>query len=581
MDPWFRTDDGKLAASTLHWRKGNLVKARTKATPIRLAKLLGKLGADQPSAPSTMSGTRGAGSVASPSSKGLGGAGLTPPPPVGGMQMQRNLFAKSQQPGQFKGLTTKSQLNPAGTKPSDLGLPPVTGLPKIGQASAPAAPVPAPPNFIPPPPPVTPAAPAPPESPSNQWSPPADFEVARPWSDQSAWGKTKEIAGQAFEGFTNPFGTGLPGALGLGALAMTPAAPLAIAGTIAGTAARPIAAAIEREYGAPGAGQVRTDMPTTAGGAELETGIKSREQFLQQYGGNLEAALADPVLRSMGVRYGVFPGGFSISNDVLNRGEWVPREGGGGEMSGEGQAWMQAMIDKARKDPEKYPELAMMAGPAKEGSLLDRNRTVLRRLMGKAAGVSVTPEVREIFRLAKLATPERASDVDRAEILRIVKEAQLARVLPWAVGAGVGIPALAASAVTPSEQQLPGMSGLGRLGLGLAGLYGGYKLSDKIGLPGWLGAMLGAGVLPGLVGGLTGGGAAGGPMGNIGSGLMGGIGSMAQNPLVGGALGYLLASKYPGLESQIPGGKWTSALLGATVLPGMLGGMFQQRPAYA
>jgi hypothetical protein len=601
----------KAAISSLFFRKGKLLKARVGATPLRLSTLLAKLGVS--SEPTTTSGTPGAGSVASPSSRGLGGVGkLTPPPPVGGMQMQRNLFAKTQQPGQFQGFTTKKMQNPAGISQKDLGLPPVTGLPKVGQVQPITAPAPvqtpppvapeatssapaATPNFIPPPPPAvaSPALPGPEsgfvETPGSgpMWTPPSDWKAPRPWADSSGWEKTKTVGGQALEGLTSPFGTGLAGSAGLMGASLIPGmqVPAAVA-TLASMAWNPIKGAIDREYGGTDVGQIRKDMPQTTGEAQAATGIESKEQFLEQYGDRLDQAMADPVLRGLGVQLGVFPGGFSLSNDI-DRGEWVPREAGGGEWSGEGDAWQRAMVEKAMQNPEKYPELAASLAQQKQAALLERNRAVLQGILQKTA----SPLVAALRAAQKMQGQEKKAAIacrsDREAVAAILKNAgidirQLEKRAQMGLGSklllGLGASAYGlGSAITPSEQTVPGVGGLGRFGLGLAGLYGGYKLSDKIGLPGWLGALLGMGVLPGLVGGLTGA-TQGGGAGN----LMGNMGNLAQNPLVGGALGYMLADKVPQIGNVLPGGKWGGAALGALTIPGLMGGLLggRQQPSY-
>jgi len=601
MDPLF----AKLAISSHMLRGGKLLKSRGKSTPMRLATLLKKMGATGPAAPSPITNTPGAGKVTAPSSKGLGGASykLTPPPPVGGMQLQRNLFAKSQKPGEFHGNTTVGTMNPAGTSAQDLGLPPVVASLRIGRidklgadpaplppppvppvsGNLPPPPAPAVPNYIPPAPDVPTAPPPSTSTPSGfsdipgggggqVWTPPTDWTTPRPWGDQSGWQKTKDIGLQALGGALNPFGMGTTGMLATAPLMMIPGvgAPLAVGMALGGAVWNPIKNYIDRTQGGTAIGQIRKDMPTTTGEAQNATGIESKEQFLERYGNDLPTAMADPVLRSLAVNFGIAPGGFSISNDI-NKGEWMEREGGGGEWSGEAAAWQQAMAEKAMQNPEQYPELAAALAQSQEGktaALVVRNRIAFQRAMPKTAS-----PIAAALRAAQRMQEKRADiacRLDRDAVQEILKKAGLEKqsfglVGKGLLGLGLGAYGLG-SAITPSAQEAPGVGGLGRFGLGLAGLYGGYKMADKVGLPGWLGAMVGAGVLPGLVGSVTSGGQ-GGLMGP------GGLTGLTQNPLLTGALGYWLANKYPSIGNALPGGKWGGAALGALLGPSLMGGM--------
>lgn len=398
------------------------------------------------------------------------------------------------------------------------------------------------------------------------WTPGSDYQASKPYGDMSWWDTTKMTGAQALGGALDPFGMGLGGMAATLPLALTPVgAPVAAGMMLGGAAWAPIKSYIDRTYGGTQAGEVRSDMPTDLGQAQKETGIHSKAQFIERYGGNLDAAMGDPVLRSLGMYYGVIPGGgTSISQDA-DKGEWIPRAGGGGEWSGEAEAWMNAAQEKAMQNP-MHPLLAALG---KQGSLKARNAAVVQKVR-KPKNTKPDPFVnmlQSMQRLSKKGSFDRAelaSRQDREAITGILKKGQW-----WKTGLGVGAGLLGAGAyaLTPSEQQAPGMSPFARFGLGLTGLYAGAKYSDKLGLPWWMGGLLGAGVVPGVVGSVVSGGQGGlfGPGGQ-------GIGGLAQNPLVTGTLGYLLADKTQ-LGGALPGGKWGGAALGALLGPSLAGGL--------
>ncbi len=579
-------------------------KTRRLRRPLKITTLLKKIGANPISPPpSPISGTKGAGGMGV-SSAPKTPTGLSSPAPQQTTVLQRNLLAQSGKPGQFTGFTTKTRMGQAGSL-GKLGVPPAVSAPNVrlaalkiaaGQATpAPAVPPTSGRSFMPgtsgsgtpPPPPVATGGGAPfpeggipaPQAPVRPPAPPSPSSDVD-WSgfkapESGAWDKTKrtlgEIGGQ-FADWGNPLNYSMlvPG--------------LGIPSAVANAAWGPIKGHIQRTEGAPKPGEVVTgnkswlwdDVPAQAQSeADFLTraGYKSRQEFMdasQQDPKKLLESDKAPYIMRLAMYHGLVPGaGKSTPNEVATSGEWIPEYG---MYSGEIAA-MQKTIEQGMQNQEQDAQRQA----EEEARMLEEYR---RRsgTEGMVTTASFNPAL-----LIKAVAAERPGDRSFARSIkaaamcdRLIKIGAVRPMEKRALGlvgkllGGAGLLGLgAASAVTPSEQTVPGMGTLGRFGLGALGAYGGWRAADAMNLPWWakpFAALAGSQVVPGVAGSIMGGGQPGTGLGNI-----------LQNPLLWGG-GMYLASQNPKirewLEKNFPGGRMggiaAAGLLGPSV-PGMLG----------
>jgi hypothetical protein len=345
------------------------------------------------------------------------------------------------------------------------------------------------------------------------------------------WPKMKEVAGDVADsgvlGKAMDIGTGAM----IGGMVMPGVGH--VAGGLIGAAWDPIKSFLGQKGEAR---QVYTPSETLT-----RVGASSKEDFIAkaQQG---EIDLNDPTAAGL-YRYYTLPHGISIQNKP------------GQSKADEAKAWEEA-YNKAMSEQEVTASLRVLT---KKASSADRAvvRGLLRKGIEKQA-IAIPPWLATLGRGA--ATAGRGASAAASGIGRGAWN--LAK---YPLGGAALLGAGGLAAMTPSQEQMPGIPLLGRLAAGGLGAYGGYQLGEKfLGNDlGWaagpLGAVLGGSLAPGMLGSL---------MGQPGSG-MGGI----ANPMVGG-LGTAMLYKYlnekgdlPDFLKDIPGGALTAGAIGAFGMP--------------
>jgi len=345
---------------------------------------------------------------------------------------------------------------------------------------------------------------------------------------------------------------------------------LGIPSAVANVAWGPIKGHIQRTVGAPKPGEIVVgnkssvwdDIPAQAQSeADFLTrgGFKSRQEFLDAWQQDPQKLLESdkaPYVMRLAMYHGLVPGGGqSTPNEVAYSGDWIPEYG---MYSGEIAAMqkqiehgMQQQEQKAEEEAQMLEEYQRMSGAPE----MVRTASFNPAAIIKATAMQEEPTPAQRIKIAFMRS-------GMAKIGSVGPMEKRALGLVGKVLGGAGLLGLgAASAITPSEQTVPGMGTLGRFGLGALGAYGGWRAADAMKLPWWakpFAALAGSQIVPGVAGSIMSGGQGGAGLGNI-----------MQNPLLWGG-GMYLASQNPRirewLEKNFPGGRW-----GGVAAAGLLG----------
>lgn len=545
--------------------RAGLSKTRSLRRPLRVATLLKML---------EKSGATGGAAGLKPASNNVttpsASSSFGPKSPV--------VSSTGMQRGQLAGANSVGQLSPSSPKPKapklqDLGVPPsvpaaqppmqVVAMLRAKQAQAnQPAPAPAP---------AQPAAPAPAPAPPPA-NPAAQLPIApvwqtQPWETQAyeqsvappeglaskAWSGAKGLYNDVTNGPIGDIGSGAVTGAMIGSI--IPGVGTGI-GALAGTAygsikpmTKAFTDATERRSYSPQ--YTNQEALSHAGIDKNLSADQAKAQFLSQAGSNPDM-LNDPVNANL-YRYYTMRHGFSIPNNLTQAEE---------------QKALQEGYEKQQKE-SSLRAIRFLVGQTKEASDVDRRSIdrIVSRGMEKNA---------QWWRWLTGGAEGATSRLGRAIGPRALYRAPLAL-----AGGGLALGGLGLNAITPSEQQAPGMPWGARAGLGALGAYGGWQLGNKVLGDHWysgpLGALLGSSIAPSLAGGLMGGQGGGGGGGGLASPLVGGIGT---------GLLYKYLNEHgdlPDFLKNIPGGALTAGLAGSFLAPAAmntlgLGG--QQQPAY-